>query len=98
MHAQLLQSCLTLWDPMGCSPPGSPVHGDSPGKNNGVACHALLQGIFPTHGLNPHLLCLQHWQAAISIYFTFASFIAGSLYLLITFISSTHLSHPQLLT
>ena len=25
---------------------------DSPGKNTGVGCHALLQGIFPTHGLN----------------------------------------------
>ena len=29
------------------SPPGSSVHGDSPGKNTGVGCHALLQGIFP---------------------------------------------------
>ena len=27
------------------------------GKNNGVGCHTLLQGIFPTQGLNPHLLC-----------------------------------------
>ena len=25
---------------------------DSPGKNSGVGCHALLQGIFPTQGLN----------------------------------------------
>ena len=24
--------------------------------------HALLQGIFPTQGLNPRLLCLLHWQ------------------------------------
>ena len=31
------QSCLTLCDPMDCSPPGSSVHGDSPGKNTGVA-------------------------------------------------------------
>ena len=31
------------------------VHGDSPGKNSGVDCHALLQGIFPTWGLNPGL-------------------------------------------
>ena len=31
---------------------------DSPGKNTGVGCHALLQGIFPTQGLNPRLLCL----------------------------------------
>ena len=29
---------------------------DSPGKNTGVGCHALLQGIFPTQGLNPSLL------------------------------------------
>ena len=42
------QSCLTLCNPMDCSPPGSSVHGDSPGKNIGVGCHALLQGIFPT--------------------------------------------------
>ena len=47
--------CLTLCNPMDCSPPGSSVHGDSLGKNNGVGCHALLQGIFPTQGLNPGL-------------------------------------------
>ena len=46
----------TLCDPMDCSPPGSSVHGDSPGKNIGVGCLALLQGIFPTQGLNPGLL------------------------------------------
>ena len=50
------QSCLTLCDLMDCSPLGSSVHGDSPGKNTGVGCHALLQGIFPTQGLNPGLL------------------------------------------
>ena len=42
------QPCLTLCDPMDCSPPGSSVHGDSLGKNTGVSCYALLQGIFPT--------------------------------------------------
>ena len=31
-------------------------------KNTGVGCHFLLQGIFLTQGLNPHLLCLLHWQ------------------------------------
>ena len=31
-------------------------------KNTGVGCYVLLQGIFPTQGLNPHLLCLLHWQ------------------------------------
>ena len=49
------QSCLTLCDPMDCSLPGSSVNGDSPGKNTGVGCHALLQGIFPTQELNPAL-------------------------------------------
>ena len=47
---KVTQSCLTLCDPMDCSPPGSSVHGDSLGKNTGVGCHALLQGIFPTQG------------------------------------------------
>ena len=41
---------------MDCSPPGSSVHGDSPDKNTGVDCHALLQGTFPTWGRNPGLL------------------------------------------
>ena len=49
------QLCLTLCDPVDYSPPGSSVHEDSPGKNTGVGCHALLQGIFPTPGLNPGL-------------------------------------------
>ena len=35
---------------------------DCPGKIIGVGCHALLQGIFPTHGSNPHLLHLLHCQ------------------------------------
>ena len=47
------QSCLTLCNPMDCSLPGSSVHGNSPGKNTEVGCHALLQGIFPTRGSNP---------------------------------------------
>ena len=33
---------------------------DFPGENTGVGCHFLLQGIFPTQGLNPHLLHLLH--------------------------------------
>ena len=36
---------------------------DSTGKNTGVDCHALLQGIFPIQGSNPHLLNLLRWQA-----------------------------------
>ena len=49
------QSCLTHCDPMDCSLPGSSVHGDSPSKNTGVDCHALLQGIFPNQGSNSGL-------------------------------------------
>jgi len=49
------QLCPTLWDPMDF-PPGSSVHGDSPGKNTRVGCHSFLQGIFPTQGSNPGLL------------------------------------------
>ena len=41
------QSCPTLCGPMDCSPPVSSPW-DSPGKNTGVGCHALLQGIFQT--------------------------------------------------
>ena len=36
---------------------------DFPGKNTGVDCHFILQGIFPTQGSNSHLFCLLHWQA-----------------------------------
>ena len=46
----------TLCDPMDYRPPGFFVHGDSPGKNTGVGCHAPLQGIVPTQGSNPGLL------------------------------------------
>ena len=55
MLCLVTQLCLTLCNPMDYSLPGSSVHGDSPGKNAGVGCHALLQGIFPTQGLNPGL-------------------------------------------
>ena len=48
----MAQPCLTLCDPMDCSPPGPFVHGDSPGKDTGVGC---LHGIFPTQRENPGL-------------------------------------------
>ena len=54
--------CPTLCDHMDCSPPGSSVPGDSPGKNTRVGCQLLLQGIFPIQGLNLCLFCLLHWQ------------------------------------
>ena len=54
---EVSHSCPALWDSMDCSLPGSSVHADSPGKNTGVGCHFLHQGIFPTQGSNlglPH--------------------------------------------
>ena len=56
IESEVAQLCLTLSDPMDCSLPGSSVHVDSPGKNIGMDCHALLQGIFPTQGSNRSLL------------------------------------------
>ena len=54
------QLCPTLCNPMNtrllCS-------WNSPGKNTGVGCHSLLQGIFLTQGLKPGLLyCRQILQ------------------------------------
>ena len=48
------QSCLTLCDPRGLYSPWN-----SPGQNTGVGSLSLLQGIFPTQGLNPGL---PHWR------------------------------------
>ena len=59
VHAKLHQSCPTL-QPNGLQLTRLLHPWDSPGKNTGVGCHALLQGIFPTQGLNPHLLYLLH--------------------------------------
>ena len=50
------QSCPTLCDPVDCSPPGSSVHGDSPGKKAAVSSLSLLQGIFQTQESNWGLL------------------------------------------
>ena len=50
--AQSLQFCPSLCNPVHHSPTGS---WDSTGKNTGVGCRALLQGIFPTQGSNPGL-------------------------------------------
>ena len=48
--------------PMGCMQPSRLLcPWNFPGKNTGVDCHFLLQGIFPTQGSNPHLLHLLLW-------------------------------------
>ena len=53
--------CVWLW-PYGLQPIGLLCLWDSPGKITGMGCHALLQGIFLTQGLNPSLLPILHWQ------------------------------------
>ena len=53
MLSLVAQPYPTLCDPMDCSPIGSSVHGDSPGKNTGVDCHAFLQGNLPNPGIKP---------------------------------------------
>ena len=62
MHACVLviQSRLPLCDTMNCSLPRSSVPGIL--QASGLPCPPL-QGISPTQGSNPHLLCLLHWQA-----------------------------------
>ena len=52
----------SLW-PHGLQPARLLCPWDFPGKVTGVGCHFFFQGIFPTQGLNPCLLCLLHWQA-----------------------------------
>ena len=52
--AKLLQSCRTVCNPMTYSPPGSSVHGILQARR--ACCHALLQGLFPTQGLNLRFL------------------------------------------
>ena len=50
------RSCLTLCDPLDCSPPGSSVYGMLQARILEWVCHSLLQGILPTEGLNLGLL------------------------------------------
>ena len=61
MHAcSVTQSCLILCNPMDLYPTRLLCPWDFSDKNTGVGYHFLLQGIFPTQGSNPHLLCLLH--------------------------------------
>ena len=62
LYAQSLLSRPALCNPMDCSPLGFSALWDSPGKNTGVDCHALLQGIFLTQGSNP---CLLHCKQTL---------------------------------
>ena len=65
--AKSLQTCLTLCDPMGCSPPGSYVHGIFQARTLKWATLSSRRSsrlpIWSRQGLNLHLLHLLHWQA-----------------------------------
>ena len=49
-------SCPTLCSPSNCKPTKLLRPWTFPGKNTGVSCHFLPQGIFLTQGSNPQLL------------------------------------------
>ena len=55
------QSCPTLGDPVALAHQSPLSMEFSRQEYSTVGCYALLWGIFPTQGLNPHLL---HWQAS----------------------------------
>ena len=59
-------SRVRLCDHLDCSPPGSSVHGNSPGKNTGVGCHPLLQWIFPSQGIKPKCPALEADSVCLS--------------------------------
>ena len=60
VYAQLLGRVQLFCNPTDCSPPGSSVRGIFQARIPEWVCQFLLQGIFPTQGLN---LCLLHWSA-----------------------------------
>ena len=53
---QVTSVVFASWQPYGPQPMRLLCPWDSPGKNTGVGCHALLQGIFPTQGSNPGIV------------------------------------------
>ena len=63
--AKLLQLCLTV-PAHGLQPTSLLCSWDSPGKDTGVGCHALLHGIFPAQGpLTGHLHLLHLLPALV---------------------------------
>ena len=73
MHAKLLHSCLTVHR-YERKPARLFCSWDSLGKDAGMGCHALLQGIFLTQGSNPCLLHLMHCRRILSHCATWEAF------------------------
>ena len=69
MHAYMLScfSCVLLFAILWTVAYQAPLPWDFPGKNTGVGCCALLQGIFPTQESNP---CLLHLPIVTGGFFT----------------------------
>ena len=59
----VIRSCLDSLRPHGLQPTRLLCPQDSPGKDTGVGCHFLLQGIFLTQGSSLGLLGVLYWQA-----------------------------------
>ena len=53
MHANCFQSCSIPWDPVDCSPPGSPLHGILQAKENWSGLHFPSPGDLPYPGIKP---------------------------------------------
>ena len=63
IHTCLVVANSWLWQTHWLQPASLLCPWDFPGKNIGVGCHFLLQGIFLIQGSNLCLLSLLHWQA-----------------------------------
>ena len=94
MHTML---GLTLCNPMDCSLPGTSIHEISPGKNTGVGCHFLLQGIFPNRNQN-YISCV----SCIGMHILYQLSHGGSAWIAlsanISLSPSTGISTPQILS
>ena len=62
VYVCLSVSCLTLCDPMDCSPPGSSVHGILQARILGWVAISFSRASSWPQGLNPCLLSLLCWQ------------------------------------
>ena len=56
------QSCLTLFNPVDCSLPGSSIHGILQARMLEWVAVSCSRGSSPPRGWTPRLLCLLHWQ------------------------------------
>ena len=65
VHVKSLQSCLTVFNPMECSLPGSSVHGTLQARILQWFAISFSRGIFPTQGLN---LGLPHCRQIVWMY------------------------------